>query len=98
MEPTTLTRVAEAMIRRGAVPVLDYETPPPPRTARDAAWEFAAWCRDSATGLTFCMGAAAMIAGGAAGSPRASGALLAAAVVLVTAAMVRWAYGRPTRW
>ena len=28
------------------VPVLDYETPPPKRTVRDAAWEFVAWCRE----------------------------------------------------
>ena len=97
METTTLTRVAERMVWP-PVPVLDYETPPPPRTVADVARESVAWCQDWATGLTFFLGAAMMVAGGAAGSPGTSGMLLMAAVVLTTAATVRWAYGRPARW
>src|SRR5688572_29657551 len=94
---TGLTRVAEHMVCP-PIPVLDYETPPPRRTAGDAAQEFVAWCQDSATGLTFLLGAVAMAAGGAAGSPRVAGVLLMASIVLTTAATVRWAYGRPARW
>ena len=99
MEPTTLTQVAERMVGRGGVRVLDYETPPPRRTARDVAWALFAGCRDSANLVAFLLGLAAMMAGGSIpGSPVAAGGLLAAAAGLWMFATVRWAYGRPGRW
>ena len=98
---TKLTQVAEDMARRAESPrVLDYETPPPPRTAWDDVCELAAWCLDAGCLLTYCLGILAMAVGGGAahGSPRLAGVLLTAAVVLMTVATVRWAYGRPARW
>jgi hypothetical protein len=99
VEVTRLTQIAEDLARRGRGRVLDYETPPPSRTASDVACEFVAWCRDTGSFLTFCLGLAAMVAGGSVpGWPKVAGALLTASVALLAAATVRWAYGRSARW
>ena len=99
MTSSRLTQVAEDLARRADGRVLDYETPPPPRTLGDAAWELIAWLGDSASLAAFCLGVAAMTAGGSVPDrPRLAGLLLTAAAALWMFATVRWACHRPGRW